>query len=97
MFLQVMLTTTIDNPQDSIETEVVQPSETDIENSEVKLHLTIRLRSVEEHHQSKAQSHIKGSVIFYMAAFSNKEWAQTQITVKVVDRNYGLWLYRDWG
>lgn len=43
MFLQVIIATTIDNPWDSIETEVVQPSETDIENSEVKLHLTIRL------------------------------------------------------
>lgn len=73
MFLQVIIATTIDNPQNSIEREGIQLSQTDIENSEVELHLTIRLRSVEEHHQSKAQSHIKGSVIFYMAAFSNKE------------------------
>lgn len=43
MFLQIIIAVTIDNSQDSIETEIIQPSETNLENSKVKLHRTIRL------------------------------------------------------
>lgn len=50
MFLQVIIATTIDNPQDSIEGEGIQLSKADIKISKVKLHRTVCLRSVEEHH-----------------------------------------------